>query len=94
MFELTVPDLYHVVEISQQVRSVDVIDINMILHTLFTMFVNLKTGCEAIGRQHKKEGCWNTSTVEGISHLVIQKLRCRSPFALTKFLKRICIKKI
>ena len=84
-------------EISHQVRSVDVIDvidINMILHTLFTMFVDLKTGCEAIGRQHKKEGRWNTSTVKGISHLVIQKLRCRSFFILSKFLKRVCIKKI
>ena len=34
----------HVVLI--KVRSADVIDINMILHTIFTMFVGLKTGCE------------------------------------------------
>ena len=31
------------------------IAINMILHTVFTMFVDFKTGCRSILRQHRKE---------------------------------------
>ena len=42
---------------SHQVRSVHTIEINninMMLHTVYTMFVELKTGCETIFRQHSK----------------------------------------
>ena len=37
-----------VISHSREVRPADAIDINMILHTIFTMFVGLKTGCEIV----------------------------------------------
>ena len=42
-------------------RSACKIDIDMILYTVFKMFVNLKTGCQTIWRQHREEGCQNTA---------------------------------
>ena len=42
-------------------RSAYVIEIYMILHTVFKMFVHLKTGCQTIWRQHREEGCQNTA---------------------------------
>ena len=45
---------------SHQVRSLYVIDVNMILHTVFTMIVDYS---ETVPRQHRKEGRVNSNTV-------------------------------
>ena len=42
-------------------RSAYVIDIDMILYTVFKMFVDLKTGCQTIWKKHREEGCQNTA---------------------------------
>ena len=40
---------------SHLVRSAYVIFINMILHPVFTMFVDLKTGNQTTSRQHRRK---------------------------------------
>ena len=49
---------------SHQLRSEYVNNINMILHAMFMMFMDLKTGCKTTLRQQKKEGHSNASPDE------------------------------
>ena len=48
---------------SHEIRSAYLIDINMILHTVFKVFVNLKIGCDTKSRQQKKKGRSNAGVV-------------------------------
>ena len=66
--------------LSNQVRS------GMILHTLFMKFVALKTSCKTISRQHRKEGCSNTSTGSGGSRIFL-KVEAPSYYLAKCFMK-------
>ena len=46
---------------AHKVRSAYLIDMYAILNTVFMMFVDLKTDCETISRQHKKDCRLNRS---------------------------------